>query len=99
MIHMGLSLLTVALESGSHHIGTFPSLMNYVKDDMCKNLFWVRTVVHYIPFNKSTAFSMVYTLIGLVFYNNIEKLRAELALFSFKKACDVISYCLYSYRQ
>ena len=41
MIHMGLSLLTVALESGSHHIGTFPSLMNYVKDDMCKNLFWV----------------------------------------------------------
>ena len=38
---MGLSLLTVALESGSHHIGTFPSLMNYVKDDMCKNLFWV----------------------------------------------------------
>ena len=41
MIHMGLSLLTVALESGSHHIGTFPSLMYYVKDDMCKNLFWV----------------------------------------------------------
>ena len=41
MIHMGLSLLTVALESGAHHIGTFPSLMNYVKDDMCKNLFWV----------------------------------------------------------
>ena len=41
MIHMGLSLLTVALESGSHHIGTFPSLMNFVKDDMCKNLFWV----------------------------------------------------------
>jgi len=41
MIHMGLSLLTVALESGSHHIGTFPSLMNFVKDDLCKNLFWV----------------------------------------------------------
>lgn len=43
MIHMGLSLLTVALESGSHHIGTFPSLMNFVKDDLCKNLFWVGT--------------------------------------------------------
>ena len=43
MINMGLSLLTVALESGSHHIGTFPSLMNFVKDDLCKNLFWVGT--------------------------------------------------------
>ena len=41
MIHMGLSLLTVALESGAHHLGTFTSLLNLVKDDMCRNLFLV----------------------------------------------------------
>ena len=38
---MGLSLLTVALEAGAHHLGNFTSLMNLVKDDMCKNLFMV----------------------------------------------------------
>jgi brefeldin A-resistance guanine nucleotide exchange factor 1 len=41
MIHMGLSLLTVALEAGAHHLGNFTSLMNLVKDEMCKNLFMV----------------------------------------------------------
>lgn len=44
MIHIGLSLLTVALESGAAHIGAFPSLMNLVSDEMCKNLFLVRTL-------------------------------------------------------
>ncbi len=41
MTHMGLSLLTVALESGADHIPAFSSLMILVKDDMCKNLFFV----------------------------------------------------------
>eukprot|EP00795_Rhopilema_esculentum_P008272 gene8272-14228_t len=39
MIHIGLSLLTVALESGASHIGQFTSLMNQVKDETCRNLF------------------------------------------------------------
>jgi hypothetical protein len=42
MIHIGLSLLTVALESGAAHIGAFPSLMSLVSDELCKNLFMVR---------------------------------------------------------
>ena len=41
MIHIGLSLLTVALESGATHIGAFPSLMNLISDELCKNLFMV----------------------------------------------------------
>ena len=41
MIHMGLSLLTVALESGADHIGPHSSLMFLVRDDMCKNLMFV----------------------------------------------------------
>lgn len=39
MIHMGLSLLTVALESGADTIRTFKSLLYLVKDEMCRNLF------------------------------------------------------------
>eukprot|EP00794_Sanderia_malayensis_P012101 gene12101-13351_t len=38
MIHIGLSLMTVAFESGSSKIGHFSSLMNQVKDETCKNL-------------------------------------------------------------
>lgn len=41
MIHMGLSLLTVALESGADHIAQFSSLVFLVKDDMCRYLFMV----------------------------------------------------------
>lgn len=41
MIHMGLSLLTVALESAADHISRYSSLMCLVKDDMCKDLFFV----------------------------------------------------------
>ena len=41
MIHMGLSLLTVALESGADHIPASSSLMCLVRDDMCKNLIFV----------------------------------------------------------
>lgn len=41
MIHMGLSLLTVALEVGADSIGNYDTLLALVKDDMCKNLFAV----------------------------------------------------------
>lgn len=41
MIHMGLSLLTVALESGADNIGQYSSLVFLVKDDMCRYLFMV----------------------------------------------------------
>ena len=41
MIHMGLSLLTVALESGADHIAQFQSLLGLVKDEMAKNLVFV----------------------------------------------------------
>ena len=41
MVHMGLSLLTVALEAGADHIPGYTSLIVLVKDDMLKNLFFV----------------------------------------------------------
>lgn len=45
MIHMGLSLLTVALETGADHIGQFSSLVYLVKDDMCRYLFMVSLLI------------------------------------------------------
>lgn len=39
MIHIGLSLLTVALEAGADHIGKFNSLLLLIKDETCRNLF------------------------------------------------------------
>ncbi|KAL3876500.1 hypothetical protein ACJMK2_034342, partial [Sinanodonta woodiana] len=39
MIHMGLSLLTVALETGADYISQYNSLLCLVKDEMCRNLF------------------------------------------------------------
>ena len=41
---MGLSLLTVALESGADYIPAYSSLMCLVKDDMCKNLIFVSLI-------------------------------------------------------
>lgn len=39
MIHMGLNLLTVALEVGADSIGKYETLMAIVRDEMCRNLF------------------------------------------------------------
>ncbi|XP_022089573.1 Golgi-specific brefeldin A-resistance guanine nucleotide exchange factor 1-like [Acanthaster planci] len=38
MMHMGLNLLTIALETGCDHISHFSALLSLIKDDMCKNL-------------------------------------------------------------
>lgn len=40
MMHMGLQLLTVALESG--HIANYQSLLILVKDELCRHLFQVQ---------------------------------------------------------
>ncbi|XP_065333294.1 Golgi-specific brefeldin A-resistance guanine nucleotide exchange factor 1 isoform X2 [Cloeon dipterum] len=39
MIHTGLTLLTVACEIGADHISRYSSLLNLIKDDLCRNLF------------------------------------------------------------
>jgi len=41
MIHMGLILLTVALEIGADSIGKYNSLLDLVRDELCRNLFSV----------------------------------------------------------
>eukprot|EP00039_Didymoeca_costata_P033630 m.43318 g.43318 ORF g.43318 m.43318 type:complete len:1422 (+) comp9966_c0_seq2:120-4385(+) len=39
MIGMGLSLLTVAMETGGANMARFPGLRAHLEDDMCRNLF------------------------------------------------------------
>lgn len=41
MIHMGLNLLTIALEVGADSIGKYDTLLEMVKDGLCRNLFSV----------------------------------------------------------
>ena len=41
MMHMGLSLLTVAFEVGADNIGKYDTLLELVKDDLCRNLIAV----------------------------------------------------------
>lgn len=41
MIHLGLTLLTVALEVGADSIGKYTTLLTLVKNELCRNLFSV----------------------------------------------------------
>lgn len=38
-LHIGLTLLTVALEVGADSIGQYQTLLTLVKDDLCRNMF------------------------------------------------------------
>ena len=41
MLHIGLNLLTVALEVGADSIGQYQTLLALVKDDLCRNILSV----------------------------------------------------------
>lgn len=43
IVLLGLELMTIALEVGGRQIGNFPSLVDLVKDDVCKSLLAVRS--------------------------------------------------------
>lgn len=51
MSHMGISLLTVALETSADHLPRYASLMSLVKNELCFNLFRVRLGI-IIPSNR-----------------------------------------------
>lgn len=58
MIHMGLNLLTIALEVGADSIGKYETLLEMVKDDLCRNLFAVSSLGIPLPMNSSSKFQM-----------------------------------------
>lgn len=53
MVHIGLSLLTVALESGASNLGHFSTLMSLIKDDLCRNIFTLLQCDIHILFSLS----------------------------------------------
>ncbi|XP_078316966.1 Golgi-specific brefeldin A-resistance guanine nucleotide exchange factor 1-like isoform X2 [Crassostrea virginica] len=83
MIHMGLSLLTVALESGADHIGRYNSLLYLVKDEMCRHLFLL------LQSERLSLFSASLRVCFLLF----ESIRSHLKLqleFYLTKLTDII---------
>jgi brefeldin A-resistance guanine nucleotide exchange factor 1 len=47
MIHLGLTLLTVAFEVGADSIGKYSHLLALIRDDLCRNLFSVGLLVFF----------------------------------------------------
>jgi brefeldin A-resistance guanine nucleotide exchange factor 1 len=50
MIHLGLTLLTVAFEVGADSIGKYSHLLALIRDDLCRNLFSVGLLVLFFFF-------------------------------------------------
>ncbi|XP_053393405.1 Golgi-specific brefeldin A-resistance guanine nucleotide exchange factor 1-like isoform X2 [Mercenaria mercenaria] len=84
MIHMGLSLLTVALETGADHIGHFASLVYLVKDDMCRYLFML------VQSERLSLSSAALRVCFLLFESMRSHLKLQLEMY-LTKLCDVIT--------
>ncbi|XP_066304243.1 Golgi-specific brefeldin A-resistance guanine nucleotide exchange factor 1-like isoform X1 [Branchiostoma lanceolatum] len=83
MIHMGLSLLTVALESGAGQIPRYNSLLGLIKDDMCKNLF---SLLHS---ERLSLFSASLRVCFLLFESMRRQLKFQLEMY-LTKLMDII---------
>uniref|UniRef100_A0A1A9ZR77 SEC7 domain-containing protein n=1 Tax=Glossina pallidipes TaxID=7398 RepID=A0A1A9ZR77_GLOPL len=84
MMHMGLSLLTVAFEVGADNIGKYESLLQLVKDDLCRNLFALMNV------ERLSIFSADLQLCFLLFESLRGHLKFQLEAYM-KKICEIIA--------
>eukprot|EP00118_Oscarella_pearsei_P026459 m.309936 g.309936 ORF g.309936 m.309936 type:complete len:1642 (+) comp48637_c0_seq1:73-4998(+) len=75
MIQMGLSLLTVALECGCHSIANLQSMLQYVQDDLCKNLFQL------LKWESTQVFSLSIHILFLLFESLRDNLKFQLEMF------------------
>ncbi|XP_078492936.1 Golgi-specific brefeldin A-resistance guanine nucleotide exchange factor 1 [Ciona intestinalis] len=84
MIHMGMSLMMVALETSRDEIMKFPSLLTLVKDDMCRYLFQLLSVDRLGLVAASLRVSL------LIFESMRKKLKFQLESF-LRKIMDLIT--------
>jgi hypothetical protein len=70
MVSMGLNLITIGLESGIDHIASYQTLLAYIKDDLCKNLYDLLSIERL----------SIYTNVLRVTFLLFESLRANLKL-------------------
>ncbi|VDI44231.1 golgi-specific brefeldin A-resistance guanine nucleotide exchange factor 1 [Mytilus galloprovincialis] len=85
MIHMGLSLLAVAFESGADHIGQYESLLFLVKDEMCRHLFLL------LQSERLSLFSASIRVCFLVFESIRSHLKFQLEMYLTKLSDIIIS--------
>ncbi|KAM6997801.1 Golgi-specific brefeldin A-resistance guanine nucleotide exchange factor 1 isoform 2-T3 [Tautogolabrus adspersus] len=82
MMHMGLQLLTVALESG--HIANYPSLLGLVKDELCRHLFQLLSV------DRMNLYAASIRVCFLLFESMRLHLKFQLEMY-LKKMMDIIT--------
>ncbi|XP_038127112.1 Golgi-specific brefeldin A-resistance guanine nucleotide exchange factor 1 isoform X3 [Cyprinodon tularosa] len=82
MIHMGLQLLTVALESS--HIVNYQSLLVLVKDELCRHLFQLLSV------ERMNLYASSMRVCFLLFESMREHLKFQLEMY-LKKLMDIIT--------
>uniref|UniRef100_H3CF70 Golgi brefeldin A resistant guanine nucleotide exchange factor 1 n=1 Tax=Tetraodon nigroviridis TaxID=99883 RepID=H3CF70_TETNG len=82
MMHMGLQLLTVALESG--HIANYQSLLVLVKDELCRHLFQLLSV------ERINLYASSIRLCFLLFESMRIHLKFQLEMY-LKKLMDIIT--------
>lgn len=85
MIHMGLSLLTIALESGADHVPTFRSLLTIVKDEMAKNLIFL------LKSERVTLFAAAIRVCFLLFESMRGQLKLQLEMYVMKLMDIIVS--------
>ncbi|XP_043535120.1 Golgi-specific brefeldin A-resistance guanine nucleotide exchange factor 1 isoform X11 [Chiloscyllium plagiosum] len=82
MIHMGLQLLTIALEST--HIANYTSLLGLVKDELCRHLFQLLTV------ERLNLYATSLRLCFLLFESMREHLKFQLEMY-LKKLMELVT--------
>nr|XP_020646816.1 Golgi-specific brefeldin A-resistance guanine nucleotide exchange factor 1 isoform X1 [Pogona vitticeps] len=82
MIHMGLQLLTVALELAS--VANFPSLLGLVKEELCRYLFQLLSV------ERLSLYSTSLRVCFLLFESMREHLKFQLEMY-IKKLMEIIT--------
>ncbi|XP_041644664.1 Golgi-specific brefeldin A-resistance guanine nucleotide exchange factor 1 isoform X1 [Cheilinus undulatus] len=82
MMHMGLQLLTVALESG--HIANYQSLLGLVKDELCRHLFQLLSV------ERMNLYAASIRVCFLLFESMRVHLKFQLEMY-LKKLMDIIT--------
>ncbi|KAJ7324448.1 hypothetical protein JRQ81_017468 [Phrynocephalus forsythii] len=82
MIHMGLQLLTVALELAS--VANFPSLLGLVKEELCRYLFQLLSV------ERLSLYSASLRVCFLLFESMREHLKFQLEMY-IKKLMEIIT--------
>uniref|UniRef100_A0A4W3GV13 Golgi-specific brefeldin A-resistance guanine nucleotide exchange factor 1 n=1 Tax=Callorhinchus milii TaxID=7868 RepID=A0A4W3GV13_CALMI len=82
MIHMGLQLLTIALESA--HIANYVSLLGLVKDELCRHLFQLLSI------ERLNLYATSLRLCFLLFESMREHLKFQLEMY-LKKLMELIT--------